>query len=100
MDITKNKLINASKLPEWLEFIEDSLSEGAMKIDGFDDCICGIVERHGMDALLLYDTNTMIEKLMDKDGMDYEDAVEYFDFNIKGAWMGEGTPCFFKNSFL
>ena len=100
MDITKNKLINASKLPEWLEFIEDSLSEGAMKIDGFDDCICGIVERFGMDSVLLYDTDTMIEKMMTKDNMDYEEAVEYFDFNIKGAWMGEGTPCFFRDSFL
>ena len=100
MDITKNKLINASKLPEWLEFIEDSLSEGAMKIDGFDDCICGIVERYGMDSVLLYDTDTIIEKMVTKDGMNYEEAVEYFDFNIKGAWMGEGTPCFFRDSFL
>ena len=100
MVMKRKKLIKASELPQWLEYIQDWLPEGAMKIDRFDDCICGIVERHGMDALLLYDTNTMIEKLMDKDGMDYEEAVEYFDFNIKGAWMGEGTPCFFRDSFL
>jgi len=23
-------------------------------------------------------------------------AVEYFDFNIKGAWLGEFTPIFIK----
>ena len=41
----KKKLINANKLPQWLEYIEDELSEGAMKVDGFDDCIlsCGTV---------------------------------------------------------
>jgi len=48
----------------------------------------------------LYDTDTIIEKMVTKDGMNYEEAVEYFDFNIKGAWMGEGTPCFFRDSFL
>ena len=94
------QLINANELPQWLEYIEDQLSEGAMKIDGFDDCICGIVERFGMDTVLLYHTDTMIEKMVNQDGMEYSDAVEYFDFNIKGAWMGEGTPCFFRDSFL
>ena len=95
MDMTRRKkLIKASELPSWLEYIQDWLPEGAMKIDGFDDCICGIVERHGMDALLLYDTNTIIEKMMSQDGM------EYVEFNIKGAWMGEGTPCFFRDSFF
>jgi len=27
--------------------------------------------------------------------MSKEDAVEYFEFNIVGAWMGPGTPAFF-----
>ena len=71
-----------------------------MKVDGFDDCICGVVERFGMESVLLYDTDTMIEKMMSQDGMSYQEAIEYFDYNIKGAWMGEGTPCFFRESFL
>ena len=29
-----------------------------------------------------------------EDGMTEEEAVEYFEFNIIGAWMGEETPCF------
>ena len=27
--------------------------------------------------------------------MTYEDAVEFFEFNTTGAWVGEGTPLFF-----
>ena len=27
-------------------------------------------------------------------GMTEEDAVEYFDYNVQGAWVGEGTPIF------
>ena len=101
MNMMKRKnLIKANELPKWLEYIQEWLPEGAMKVDGFDDCICGIVERFGMDSVLLYDTDTMIEKMMSQDGMEYEDAVEYFEFNIKGAWMGEATPCFFRDSFL
>ena len=29
-----------------------------------------------------------------KDGMTDEEAMEYFEFNVVGAWMGEGTPIF------
>jgi hypothetical protein len=29
---------------------------------------------------------------MGHDKMSYEEAVEYFEFNMKGAWMGEKTP--------
>ena len=28
--------------------------------------------------------------------MTNNEAYEYFHFNILGAWMGEGTPCFLK----
>ena len=28
--------------------------------------------------------------------MGYEDAIEHFDFNVIGAWLGEGTPIFIE----
>ena len=27
-------------------------------------------------------------------------AIEYFEYNIKGAWLGENTPVFVRGSFL
>jgi hypothetical protein len=62
--------------------------------DGFDDCVIGVVERCGCDPYLVYDTQKIIQKLIaESDGeMDYHDAQEYFDFNIGGAWVGDGTP--------
>ena len=24
----------------------------------------------------------------------YEEAMEYYEFNQLGAWVGDGTPCF------
>jgi hypothetical protein len=28
------------------------------------------------------------------DGMDYDEAMEFLEFNTLGAWAGEGTPLF------
>ena len=67
-----------------------------LRADGFDDCAIGIVERCGQAPFLVYDAAKIIQKLVkESDGeMDYFEAQEYFDFNIAGAWVGEGTPGF------
>jgi hypothetical protein len=59
----------------------------------FDAAILGVVTRIGLEAVC-YDTEKVIELLMQHDGMGYEEAVEYMDFNMKGAWVGETTPVF------
>jgi len=64
-------------------------------MDGFDDCIAGVVERIGQPPIICYDRDKVLNKLMSQD-MDYEEAVEYFEYNQQGAWMGEGTPCFIR----
>lgn len=65
-----------------------------LTIDGFDSCLMGIVENAGSAPVAVYDYNKCVEHLMD-DGMSYEDAVEYMEFNVTSAYMGEGTPSFF-----
>ena len=62
--------------------------------DGFDDAIIGVSERFGRSPIVAYDKDKCIQVLMDRDGMDYEDAIEFFNFNVIGAWVGEGTPEF------
>lgn len=76
-----------------LELIEESNPQ-ALKADGFDDCIIGIASRIGQPDLISYDVNKIIKVLQDRDGMEYDEALEYFDFNIIGAYMGEHTPIF------
>lgn len=68
-----------------------------LKADGFDDAIIGVVERIGVQAIC-YDQEKVIEILM-KD-MTYEEDVEYFEFNIAGAWVGESTPFFLQKMDL
>ncbi len=64
------------------------------KIDGFDDCIVGIVERIKMKPLICYDRNKIISKLIREQQMSWEEAFEHFDYNMYGSYVGEDTPCF------
>jgi hypothetical protein len=63
--------------------------------DGFDDAILGIVERCGFDPVVCYSADKIIDILM-KDNMSHEEAVEYYEFNILGAYVGEKTPMFLE----
>jgi len=60
-----------------------------------DAAIVGVVTRIGLEAVC-YDTDKVIRLLMGHDKMSYEEAVEYFEFNMKGAYMGETTPVFLE----
>ena len=64
-----------------------------MIMDGFDDCIAGVVHRYGQPTIICYDKEKVLEQLMD-DGMTDEEAIEYFEYNQIGAWVGEQPPCF------
>jgi len=76
-----------------LELIEHH-NPNALKADGFDEAILGVASRCGMNDLLAYDVNKIIDILIKRDGMSYEEAQEFFEFNIIGAYMGENTPIF------
>lgn len=65
-----------------------------LTMDGFDDCIAGVVERFGQPDIICYDKKKVIAKLVERDGMTAEDAVEFYEFNQLGSWVGESTPCF------
>jgi hypothetical protein len=67
--------------------------EGLLKMDGYDDCLVGVVERFGEDSYFIYDKELVLEKLQ-KNGMSYEEALEYYEFNQLGAYVGERTPAF------
>tara|TARA_R100001086_G_C11792641_1_gene246674 strand:- start:527 stop:802 length:276 start_codon:yes stop_codon:yes gene_type:complete len=66
----------------------------ALTMDGYDDCVIGVLERFGMEPIVLYDKEKVIQKLMD-DGCDsYEGANEYYEYNQLGGWHGDKTPGF------
>lgn len=64
-----------------------------VKIDGFDEAILGIGEKCGVVDVLVYDKEKCIE-ILQRDGVSEDDAREYFEFNVSGLGLGEGTPIF------
>lgn len=59
---------------------------------GYDRAFIGVGERCGQPAIAIYDHSKIVDILMDRDGMDYETAIEFISFNVAGGWVGEGTP--------
>lgn len=80
-----------------MQQIKDELSEAnpdVLLCDGLDDAIIGIAERFGQPPVACYDTFKIIDILQSRDGMTEEGALEFFEYNILNAWVGENTPAF------
>lgn len=80
-------------IKEKLEHIHE-YEEGALLADGFEDAIIGVIYPPGGESVIAYDTYKCIQILIDRDGMSEEEALEYFQFNVAGAYVGERTPVF------
>jgi len=66
---------------------------GAIKLEGFDNCIIGIVEEFGNGPRILYSKEKIIDELCEE--MTREEALEFYDFNILGGYFGEQNPVFY-----
>jgi hypothetical protein len=69
-------------------------AEGAVLLDGFEDCIIGVVEEYGNGRRILYSKNAIIQKLMVRDLMTHSEADEFYDYNILGLYAGEQNAVF------
>ena len=78
-----------------MDAIDEERYEGLLVLEPretFDDCILGIVQRFH-DRFVLYSRKCVIEKLMDEtDEEPHLSAIEHFEYNIVGGWVGDTTP--------
>ena len=63
-------------------------------VEGMDEAIVGVGERMGSEPFLVYNKLLVIEILVQRDKMGYEEAMEFFSHNILGSYVGESTPVF------
>ena len=59
----------------------------------YDPCLIGIGYRYKDGPLAVYDIEAVLT-VLGQDGMTEEEAVEFFEFNVAGAWVGDSTPAF------
>ncbi len=69
----------------------------ALLCDGFDEALMGVAERINLGPVAAYSVEKILD-ILTTEGMSYGEALEYFDFNIRGAWVGENTPVFITTS--
>jgi hypothetical protein len=61
----------------------------------YDSCVVGLGYRFSSGALAVYDIDQVL-RVLGEGGVDEEEAIEYFEFNVIGSWMGDGTPIFVR----
>jgi len=57
--------------------------------DGHDNAIVGFNDK----GVVIYNQLRVIENLAES-GMDHDEAIEFFEYNVAGAYVGEKTPIF------
>lgn len=70
-------------------------AEGAVLLDGLADAIIGVVEEFSGNRII-YSKSKILE-ILQKD-MSYDDAIEYYYYNILGLYAGEQNPVFFVDN--
>ena len=83
-------------------FIKETLAEDnpeAYIYDGADDAILGLVYSEN-GPVLAYSYSAYLNIFMERDGMDLEEAIEFFDYNVLGLNLGEGQPIIVDDSSL
>ena len=80
----------------------DETVEQILLLDGYEGALVGYSLRFGREPITIYDYDRCIEILMTagegdfEHAMSYEEAVEWFEYNTIGAWVGPYTPAFLK----
>ena len=89
---------NESATAERVRTIMADHNPNALVADEYARAFVGVSHRCGKPDLAVYSVPRCIEILMARDGMDFEEAAEFFEFNVAGAWCGDGTPVWLYSS--
>lgn len=63
-----------------------------MLCEGLDRAFLGLTREWSGHVRAVYDYDRAVKVFMDRDGMTHEEATEWMDFNVVGAFVGEATP--------
>lgn len=73
-------------------YIDENFPDEEILIpDGFEEAFLGVATQFDKH-IAIFDREKCI-KILCRD-MSYEEAIEYFSYNVEGAYVGENTPAF------
>jgi len=76
------------------DIIENYYEYDFLIADGFNDAVIGVDES---SMRLIYSVSKCLEILQEY--LSEEDAIEYFEYNVSSAWMGDKTPIWCYDNF-
>lgn len=81
------------------DIVEQWGDEDILKAYGFDDCVLGYDYSWNGNIRLIYSVSKILKKLNKKNKMNIDEAIEYFEFNMRGSYVGEKTPIWCQDDF-
>ena len=77
------------------EIIEELITDedAVLLPNNYRSALVGVGYRYNSGPLAVYNLNTVLE-ILTSDGMSMSDAREWYEYNMIGAWVGDGTPIF------
>ena len=93
MKLSKHK----KKIVDFIEMGYSDYSDKILLADGFDDAFIGVGDNAQGNPVAVYSIDKCLDILAEQfkdeeDAMD--DAIDYFEFNVRGSYVGEFTPMF------
>ena len=79
--------------------LQEELEEGTLTADGFEDALIGYGRQFNY-PVAVYDVEKCLNILQLRDGMTEDEAVEYFEYNVQGSYVGESTPVFIYSYYV
>jgi hypothetical protein len=76
------------------QILEQYPQEEFLKADGFDAAVIGLEQ----NTMRLIYSNTKCIEILCAD-MSEEEAIEHFEFNVSGSYVGEKTPIWCDDYF-
>lgn len=80
-NLKNNKMID--------KIIEQFPDERFLIADGFDEAVIGV---DTVSMRLIYSVTKCISIMCLDEDMDVDDAIEHFEYNVRGSYVGEKTP--------
>jgi hypothetical protein len=65
--------------------------------DCYDDALIGVIERNGFETVAVYDREKLIKIIMREYDCDIDAAIEHYEYNMLGSYVGPYTPAYLHN---
>ena len=80
-----------------VSILENWPDEQLVIADGFDEAVIGI---DVVGERIIYSVQKVIDILMERDGMDEQGAIDWYEYNMQSTYVGEHTPIWCEDRFI